>query len=159
EPLAAQLDGVVSLAQKLHGGELGEPFGEFRSDVDAELAAEVADVEASGFELQDHLSDKPLLWRRRQSAVQRQLPAVEHGDVVFPAIDILQVDPVEVAEGGDAGAEHISSMPQGVAVDEAAAAAILHQGVGAGDLIPCGEEGIEGVADPGPLGGPVRDLD
>ena len=60
-----------------------------------------------------------------------QLSLLERRDVLLPAIDILHVHATGVAEGGDAGAEHVGAVPEAVAVDELRLRGIADHRIGA----------------------------
>src|SRR5207302_7534428 len=82
-----------------------EAVREVFQDIRSELALEVARVEPSSFELENHLANQQLPGLDRQGTIQRELTFVEHTHVLFPAIDILHVHAVDMAEGCDTGAE------------------------------------------------------
>src|SRR4029077_11551144 len=77
-----------------------------------ELATEVSGVEPAFLQLQDHLAQQQLVWTHGQRPAERQLAAVESGDVVFPAVQVLHVNAPGMAERRHAGAEHVRPLPK-----------------------------------------------
>src|SRR5207245_10111355 len=61
------------------------------------------------------------------------------------------------SEGGDAGADEVRAVPEGIAIDEAGVALGTDEGVSGADFVAVGFELAEGVIDPGALLGPTRD--
>src|SRR5947209_2698775 len=82
-----QHDAAVVDCEVASLGELAEWFREVFENVGAELALEVAGLQAAGFQLQHHLAEQALMRRHRQGPAKRQLVPPEHLDVLFPAID------------------------------------------------------------------------
>src|SRR5205823_4406956 len=110
--------------------------------------------EVAEFELENQLPDESLVGRDGQGAVDGELVVLHALNVLFPRVDVLVMNALEVREGGNAGADHVGAVPDGVAVDEAGVTLGLDEGIGAGDLVAGGLELLEGVVDPGALGGP-----
>ena len=59
---------------------------------------------------------------QEQRSAERQFALVEHGEVLLPGVHVLHVDAAHVPERRYAGAEHVGPVPQGVSIDELAAA-------------------------------------
>ena len=77
----------------------------------AEFFAEVAGFDPSGLDLQDHFTNQKLMFRDRQSAVDRKLAALQHFKILFPLIVILIMNALEMAKAGHARGDHVGPMP------------------------------------------------
>src|SRR5437016_13882230 len=100
EAAAGQLDAAVVNCQVASLGEFAEWAREVFENVGAELALEVAGLQAAGFQLQHHLAEQALMRRHRQGPAEWQLAPAKHIDILFPAIDVLHVDTGNIAKRG-----------------------------------------------------------
>src|SRR5207249_102293 len=116
--LPRQFHRIVLDRQEPAPGELPKASAEYVEDVLAELLLEVTYVEMPGLQLQNHLTDEQLVRPNRQRPAQRQLVTVEQAHVIFPGIDVLHVETIDVAKRRDAGAEHICPVPETITVDK-----------------------------------------
>src|SRR5476651_2094979 len=82
-------------------------------------------------ELKHHLAAQQLIRRYLQRSAQRQGAFLQPFDVLFPAIDVLHMNAVYMAERGDAGAEHVGAAPETVTVYELGLGRVAHHGVSA----------------------------
>src|SRR5437016_267470 len=118
ETLAVEGNFVTGDFGEILGDERGELGGEFLADVFAEFLAEIGGVDLTGFELEDHFADQLLVIGDGQGAVEGELAAFDFFDVLFPGIDVLVMNALEVPERGDAGADQVGAVPERIAVDE-----------------------------------------
>jgi hypothetical protein len=86
--------------------------GEFLANIRAEFVHEIGRRDVAGLELEDHLADELLVLGDGQGAVEGQFAAVDLLDVLFPGIDVLVMDALEVAERCDSGADQVSAAPE-----------------------------------------------
>src|SRR5262245_4421649 len=91
--------------------ELSKPVAELVEDVDAKLVAIVSDLELAGLQLQDHFADKAVARRSGQRAVERNLAAIQGGNVILPAVQVLNVHSAQMPERRHTGAEHVRPVP------------------------------------------------
>src|SRR5579875_252303 len=111
QPLTRQFHAFGGAYQIAVALQLLEPLAERLQNVGAEFALEIVGLEPSCLQLQDHLADETMARSHRQGPAQRQLATPKHLDVLFPGIDILQMNTVDMAERSYPRAEHISAMP------------------------------------------------
>src|SRR5688572_17564408 len=71
-------------------------------DVDAELRGEIARTDRAALQLQNDLTDQTLIRTRAVRAPERQTSILDRRRVALPAVEILHVHAVDVAERRDA---------------------------------------------------------
>src|SRR5262245_13606931 len=111
QPLARQ--GYTPLApfgQIAIGGNRIERLPETLQDVGAVLVAEETWRDGAELQLDDELSDQPLLVCRAIRPIQRDFVATDRGRIRLPRIQVLNVDAVHVAEGSDAKPHHVRAL-------------------------------------------------
>ena len=98
-----------------------EPF----EDVHLVLALEIGRPDRAELQLQNELANHPLFCRRTIRPAEREVSRPTAAPAFLPAVDVLHVHTVDMAERGDAETNHVGALPQLVTVNEAGAGRIF----------------------------------
>src|SRR6266540_1835608 len=104
-------------------------------NVDAVFVPEVWDADGAKLKLQHELADHAFFAAGPVRTAQGDIAVTDGRAVIFPRIEVLDVDTVDMAKRRHSQACHVGAAPKPVAVNEARAGRILDGGIRAPNVI------------------------
>src|SRR5579864_6786592 len=107
ECFAGEREAARGAREEAASFEIGERGGESIGGIDAELGAEIIEIEVAELHLENELADEALIVREGEGAIDGEAALVERVEVGIEIVEILEVGAADVREGSDAQAEHV----------------------------------------------------